>query len=227
MIHDNDALAAHLANEINADLLILMSDVDGVFNKPPGSEDARLLHTFTPKNVQSQQNQEGSIEFGSKSSVGLGGMESKVSSALWALEKGTSVVICNGNQSNAISSIINGKKIGTFFTLKDTSSINVEQLADKGKNYLSKITISGFDLVFSSILPNLRCFYVCLIKIFIFCSYFKKKLARSGSKALQKLEPEERAQLLRNIAESLKLNQVELFKANQIDLEKAKTGSRF
>lgn len=131
MIHDNDALAAYLATEINADLLVLMSDVDGVYNKPPGSEDARLLSTFTPMNVQREQ---GNIEFGSKSSVGLGGMESKVSSALWALEKGTSVVICNGNQTNAITSIINGKKIGTFFTLKDTSSVNVEQLADKGNH---------------------------------------------------------------------------------------------
>lgn len=133
MIHDNDALAAYLATEVNADLLVLMSDVDGVYNKPPGSEDARLLHTFTPKQLQTtKQNQDNKIEFGSKSTVGLGGMESKVSSALWALEKGTSVVICNGNQTNAIKSILNGKKIGTFFTLKDTQSINVEQLADKG-----------------------------------------------------------------------------------------------
>lgn len=70
-------------------------------------------------------------------------MESKVSSALWALDKGTSVVICNGNQTNAITSIINGKKIGTFFTLKDNQSVNVEQLADKGKLYL-KIILSVF-----------------------------------------------------------------------------------
>lgn len=42
-------------------------------------------------------------------------------------------MICNGNQTNAIRSIIDGKKIGTFFTLKDTSLINVEHLADKGK----------------------------------------------------------------------------------------------
>ena len=136
MIHDNDALAAYLATEVNADLLILISDVDGVYNKPPGSEDARLLHTFTPKQLQTNnQNKENKIEFGSKSSVGLGGMESKVSSALWALEKGTSVVICNGSQTNAISSILNGKKIGTFFTLKDNQSVNVEQLADKGDYY--------------------------------------------------------------------------------------------
>lgn len=135
MIHDNDALAAYLANEVNADLLLLISDVDGVYNKPPGSEDARLLHTFTPRHAQPQASQEG-IEFGTKSSVGLGGMESKVSSALWALEKGTSVVICNGNQTNAITSIVNGKRIGTFFTLKDTSTVNVEQLADKGKQCL-------------------------------------------------------------------------------------------
>jgi delta-1-pyrroline-5-carboxylate synthetase len=132
MIHDNDALAAYLATEINADLLVLISNVDGVYNKPPGSEDSRILYTFTPKEMQSQ-NQSGTIEFGSKSSIGLGGMESKVSSALWALERGTSVVICNGDQKNVITSILEGKKIGTFFTLKNSCSVNVEELADKGK----------------------------------------------------------------------------------------------
>ena len=200
MIHDNDALAAYLAHEMNADLLVLISDVDGVYNKPPGSEDARLLHTFTPKHAQASQQ---GIEFGMKSSVGLGGMESKVSSALWALDKGTSVVICNGNQTNVITSIVNGKRIGTFFTLKDTSSVNVEQLADKGRIVFWKYK-----------------------KSFLNFSRFSLSSARLGSKALQALQADERAQLLRNVAESLKHNQKELFIANNADLEKAKDGSK-
>lgn len=53
------------------------------------------------------------------------------------------------------------------------------------------------------------------------------RIARIGSKALQKLEPEERAQLLRNIAQSLKHNQSELIIANNVDLEKAKNGSKY
>jgi delta-1-pyrroline-5-carboxylate synthetase len=129
IIHDNDALAAHLAAEVSADLLILMSDVDGVYNRPPGAEDSKLISVFTPNTSDQSAN---TIEFGAKSSVGLGGMESKVSSAVWALQRGTSVVICNGNTNNAISSIVDGKKIGTFFTLQNQQTVNVEQMAENG-----------------------------------------------------------------------------------------------
>ena len=51
--------------------------------------------------------------------------------------------------------------------------------------------------------------------------------ARLGSKALQALQPDERAQLLRNVAESLKQNQKQLFIANRVDLEKAQDGSEY
>lgn len=122
MIHDNDSLAAHLAVEVGADLLILMSDVDGVFNLPPGVEGSRLLHTYSPKD-------NGLIQFGKLSKVGTGGMESKVFSAAWALERGCSVVICNGDTDDAVSKIISGKKVGTFFTDAKQESIAAETLA--------------------------------------------------------------------------------------------------
>lgn len=63
--------------------------------------------------------------------------------------------------------------------------------------------------------------------IYLFPSFSNNnKIARLGSKALQKLEPEERAQLLRNVAQSLKHNLNELIIANNVDLEKAKDGSK-
>ena len=71
-IKDNDSLAARLASEVQADLLILMSDVDGIYTCPPSEEGARLINTYCPETV-------GSIQFGGKSRVGLGGMDSKVS----------------------------------------------------------------------------------------------------------------------------------------------------
>lgn len=43
-------------------------------------------------------------------------MDSKVNAATWALDRGVSVVICNGMQDKAIKTIINGRKVGTFFT---------------------------------------------------------------------------------------------------------------
>ncbi|XP_072385896.1 delta-1-pyrroline-5-carboxylate synthase [Diabrotica undecimpunctata] len=108
-LKDNDSLAAMLAAEIQSDLLILMSDVDGIYDKPPWEAGAKFLHTFTSSLSHT-------IEFGQKSKVGTGGMDSKVTSATWALERGVSVVICNGTLDKAIRSIMSGRKVGTFFT---------------------------------------------------------------------------------------------------------------
>lgn len=61
-IKDNDSLSALLAANIQADLLILMSDVDGIYNKPPWEDGARLMHTYTSQDRNT-------IEFGKKSKV--------------------------------------------------------------------------------------------------------------------------------------------------------------
>ena len=114
-----------------------MSDVDGLYNSPPTNENSRLLHTFCPKTDGSQ------INFGEKSKVGTGGMQSKVQAATWALNNDCSVVICNGKKENAIIDIIEGKTIGTCFTNIESSSdsnsfanyISAQNLASKGEFY--------------------------------------------------------------------------------------------
>lgn len=61
-------------------------------------------------------------------------MDSKVKAATWALDRGVSVVICNGMQEKAIKTIIGGRKVGTFFTEStDGFSTPVEELAESGK----------------------------------------------------------------------------------------------
>ncbi|XP_060076959.1 delta-1-pyrroline-5-carboxylate synthase-like [Ylistrum balloti] len=122
-LKDNDSLAARLAVEIDADLMVIMSDVDGLYNRPPSMEGSCLLHTFCPTKHGA------GVVFGEKSRVGLGGMESKVRAATWALENGVSVVICNGMENRAIVNIIDGKKIGTFFTKEEPKGDNVEEQA--------------------------------------------------------------------------------------------------
>ena len=102
-----------------------MSDVNGIYTLPPNQEGARLLHTYSPSN-------NGFVTFGGKSRVGLGGMESKVKSANWALERGVSVVICNGTEDEAINKIISGKRIGTFFTQVKNESVAVQLLSSNG-----------------------------------------------------------------------------------------------
>lgn len=125
-IKDNDSLAAMLAAEVQADLLILMSDVDGIYNLPPWQDGAKMLHTFS-------SDLRGTIKFGQKSKVGTGGMDSKVNAALWALDRGVSVVICNGTQEKAIKNIMGGRKIGTFFTESSTTSAPVEVVAENAR----------------------------------------------------------------------------------------------
>ncbi|XP_053669219.1 delta-1-pyrroline-5-carboxylate synthase [Anopheles marshallii] len=170
-IKDNDSLAALLAAEIHADLLILMSDVDGIYNKPPWEDGARLMHTYTAgdKNL---------IKFGEKSKVGTGGMNSKVMAATWALDRGVSVVICNGHQDKAIKSILTGRKVGTFFTESTTEKTTpVEQVAEN---------------------------------------------ARSGSRVLQNLTADERAQAVNTLADLLVSRQSQILEANAKDLDEAK-----
>ncbi|PBC33351.1 Delta-1-pyrroline-5-carboxylate synthetase [Apis cerana cerana] len=172
-IKDNDSLAAMLAAEIQADLLILMSDVDGIYNLPPWQDGAKMLHTFS-------MDLRDTIKFGQKSKVGTGGMDAKVNAALWALDRGVSVVICNGTQEKAIKNILSGRKIGTFFTQTTEISTPVEVVAEE---------------------------------------------ARTGSRALQALRPEERASCINALADLLESRQKEILEANRKDLEAAeKTG---
>jgi len=131
-ITDNDSLAARISVEIGADLAILMSDVDGIYDRPPGHEGARVLHTFIPDDLNK-------VTFGTKSDVGTGGMESKVKSAMWALEHGSSVVICNGMKHNSIRKIIDGQKVGTFFTHATPDAAPVDIMAKNARNGSRKL----------------------------------------------------------------------------------------
>ncbi|XP_078421092.1 delta-1-pyrroline-5-carboxylate synthase isoform X1 [Cetorhinus maximus] len=129
-VKDNDSLAARLAVEMRADMLIILSDVEGLFDSPPGLDDAKLIDTFYPGDQQS-------ITFGTKSRVGLGGMEAKVKAALWALQGGTSVVIASGTHpkvtGHVITDIVEGKKVGTFFSEVKPAGPTIEQQAEMAR----------------------------------------------------------------------------------------------
>ena len=84
---DNDSLAALLALELKADLLILLSDVEGLYTGPPSDPNSKLIHTFIKEKHQDE------ITFGDKSRLGRGGMTAKVKAAVNAAYAGIPVII--------------------------------------------------------------------------------------------------------------------------------------
>ncbi|KAK3422544.1 hypothetical protein EUGRSUZ_G02990 [Eucalyptus grandis] len=105
---DNDSLAALLALELKADLLILLSDVEGLYSGPPSDPKSRLIRTYIEKH-------QGEITFGDKSRVGRGGMTAKVNAAFNAAKAGIPVVITSGYAPENILKVLQGEDIGTLF----------------------------------------------------------------------------------------------------------------
>ncbi len=110
VLGDNDTLSAIVAKLCKADLLILLSDIDGLFDKDPHkNEDAKLIHKV--ENLESVIDCAG----GAGSKHGTGGMLTKLSAAKIATEAGCDMVITNGVRPQEIYDIVNGKEIGTRF----------------------------------------------------------------------------------------------------------------
>ncbi|KAF9674684.1 hypothetical protein SADUNF_Sadunf10G0152500 [Salix dunnii] len=106
---DNDSLAALLALELKADLLVLLSDVEGLYSGPPSDPQSKLIHTYIKEIHQSE------ITFGDKSRVGRGGMTAKVKAAVNAAYAGIPVVITSGYAPENIVKVLQGERVGTLF----------------------------------------------------------------------------------------------------------------
>ncbi len=111
---DNDTLAAKVAVSVSAELLILLSDIDGLYTEDPHKNpDARLIeqvHTIDD-NIES-------LAGGAGSSLGTGGMETKIRAAKWATENGTDMIITNGAYPERLYNIFDGEPVGTRFYAK-------------------------------------------------------------------------------------------------------------
>ena len=109
---DNDSLSATIVNLISADLLIIITDVDGLYAEPPAASGPRpelldVVEQITPE-----------IEAAAKgpgSRFGRGGMTTKLEAARMAALSGAATVVCNGRQSDAIGRIAAGESVGTLF----------------------------------------------------------------------------------------------------------------
>lgn len=109
---DNDTLSSVVAALIGADLLILMSDIDGLFTDDPNSNpDAEFIDIV--ENMDDNMRKLGKSSTGSN--VGTGGMATKLTAAIIATAAGADMVIANGNDFHNIHRIMEGKNCGTLF----------------------------------------------------------------------------------------------------------------
>ncbi len=114
VIGDNDTLGAIVATTINADLLIILSDIDGLFTADPNKDkSAVMLHTVREITKEIEDMTDGA---GSK--LGTGGMTTKINAAKIAVEGGTDMVIANGSNPEILYSIVAGEDVGTRFFAK-------------------------------------------------------------------------------------------------------------
>lgn len=110
-VGDNDTLGAIVATNIRADLLILMSDIEGLYTADPRQDpNAKLIplvEEITPDIL--------ALAGGSGSELGTGGMVTKLRAAKMCMDAGCDMIIMNGERPNDLYRIVDGENIGTRF----------------------------------------------------------------------------------------------------------------
>ena len=114
VIGDNDTLAAIVAESVQAEKLILLSDIDGLYTADPHTDPNAKLITRASKVDDSIF----ALAGASKSAQGTGGMVTKLQAAKICLGCGCDMIIANGNNPANLYDILDGKQVGTTFTEK-------------------------------------------------------------------------------------------------------------
>ena len=112
VIGDNDTLAAIVAESVKAELLVLLSDIDGLYTADPHTDpEAKLIHR-----VHKIDGKIMALAGVSSTTLGTGGMVTKLRAAEICLSCGCDMVIANGRNPNLIYDILDGKQVGTTFS---------------------------------------------------------------------------------------------------------------
>jgi len=150
MLGDNDNLAAHITSLIEADLLILLTDIEGLYSKDPrNNEDAELI-SLIDRIGEEIENTAGDT-FGRTT---IGGMKTKIEAAKKAAAFGVPTIIANGKNGSTLEDIFDGEEVGTLFlpseqslsgrkhwiafTLKSAGDIVIDDGAKKAITYSGK-----------------------------------------------------------------------------------------
>ena len=136
---DNDTLAAMVANLVDADLLIILTDQDGLYDKDPRkSADAKLISLDSASN-------ETLLGFAGSAgtNIGTGGMRTKVLAAQSAARSGCDTIIAAGTESNILARIMEGEALGTLLTA-DCEPIKArKQWISHQTNIMGQLTIDS------------------------------------------------------------------------------------
>ena len=154
---DNDTLSALVANSIDADLLIILGKINGLYTKDPTlHKDAEII------SVVEKMNQD-ILSYAGPSSddFGRGGMVTKLDAARLATASGVDVVMASGYEDNGLIKIINGENVGTLFRATTTKLESRKRWMLSGidlnaKNLVIKIDTGAKDALIkgSSLLPS-------------------------------------------------------------------------
>ena len=118
-VGDNDTLAATVAKYTRADLLVLLSDIDGLYTADPHTHpDATLLHTVRELTPEIE-----ALAGGAGSALGTGGMGTKLIAARIATLAGAEMVIANGASASVLYDIVEGRPAGTRFLARRGPSV--------------------------------------------------------------------------------------------------------
>ena len=111
---DNDILSSFVVDLIDADILIILSDVDGLFTEDPKKNKGKII-----KEVKNFDGLEKIINIGLPSEKGTGGIKSKIDAAKFVTERNKYCVILNGKKINCLKKLFEGEEIGTIFYPKN------------------------------------------------------------------------------------------------------------
>lgn len=134
---DNDKLSALVASELDADLLVILSDIDGLYDSNPKTNPSAKIIPVVDEVTNEI------LGYGEDASVGgRGGMKTKLEAARLVTRSGGTVLIVNGKTPSVIEQVFSGKEIGTIFMAHDEMLSGKKRWIGYATNILGKLTVN-------------------------------------------------------------------------------------
>jgi len=138
MFTDNDELAGLVASMLDADALIILSNVDGIYNGDP-----KLPGTSVITEIKRDNDTVGQFISTAKSGSGRGGMVTKLGMAQKVAKLGIPVHIANGTRSNILTDLINGSVVNTYFVPEKNTSGKKKWIAHSEHSATGEVMLNG------------------------------------------------------------------------------------